>query len=62
MSRFANFNPEEREILRVLLQEHANAVSQIAIASEVRVSAYLLKVEALESECNGGSNGNTRVG
>ena len=51
-SRFKQFNPEERELLRVLLQEHANAVSQVAIATGARVAQYLVKVEALEAECN----------
>jgi len=48
--RFKAFNPEEREILRCLLEAHANAVSQIAIAIDVRPSEYLLYIERLESE------------
>lgn len=50
MNRFMEFNPEEREILRILLQEHANAVSQIAITQQVRMFEYLSKIEALEAE------------
>ena len=49
-NRFAAFNPEEREILRILLQEHVNAVSEIAVKTESRVSAYLVSVEKLEDE------------
>ena len=51
-NRFAAFNPDEREIMRVLLQEHSNTVSQCAIALDVRVSAYLLAIEELEAEVN----------
>jgi hypothetical protein len=47
--RFKAFNPDERLILLTLLQEHCNAVSQIA-AGEHRVSAYLLAIERLEAE------------
>ena len=50
-NRFRAFNAEEREILRVLLEQHANTVSQIAIAGETRVAAYLVKIEQLEAEC-----------
>lgn len=52
-SRFLAFNPEEREILRVLLESHANTVSQIACAAlGVRVADYLILIERLERECN----------
>jgi hypothetical protein len=51
-NRFGAFNPEERSILLVLLQERANAVSQIA-SGEHRVSAYLLAIERLEAEAQG---------
>lgn len=51
-NRFAAFNPDEREIIRCLLQEHGNTVSQCAIALDVRVSAYLLAIEELEAEVN----------
>lgn len=52
VNRFAAFNPDEREIMRVLLQEHSNTVSQCAIALDVRVAAYLLAIEELEAEVN----------
>lgn len=51
-NRFDAFNPDEREIMRVLLQEHSNAVSQCAIAMDVRVAGYLAAVEELEAEIN----------
>lgn len=50
INRFASFNPEERNILLALLQEHANAVSEIAACSGQRVAHYLLLIEALEME------------
>ena len=49
-NRFAGFNPEEKAILMHLLGEHANTVSQIAVATDVRVAAYLMKIESLENE------------
>jgi len=49
-SRFANFNPTEREILRVLIQQHLNTVSEIAVRTETRVGAYLAVLESLEAE------------
>lgn len=54
-NRFDLFNPEERVILQTLLEEHANTVSQCAIAMDVRVAAYLRKIEALEAEVKDGS-------
>jgi len=49
-NRFRRFSPEEREIMRCLLEAHANAVAQIAIAIDVRVFQYLWRVEQLENE------------
>lgn len=53
-NRFALFNPEEREILIQLLQEHSNAVAGIALATDVRCAGYLAKIEALEAEAKDG--------
>lgn len=50
MNRFREFNPEEKIILRVLLQNHANSVSEIALRTDVKVSKYLAKIEELETE------------
>ena len=52
-NRFKVFNPEERSILTVLLQEHANSVSEISVATGVRSSAYLKMIEDLENEAKG---------
>lgn len=51
-SRFDVFNPQERAVLRVLLEMHLNTVSTIALVEEVRVAGYLLVLEKLEAECN----------
>ena len=55
MNRFDAFNPEEREILRVLLTNHVNTVSEISVAVEVRTSEYTLLIERLEREATGNS-------
>jgi hypothetical protein len=51
-SRFAAFNPDEREIMRVLLQEHGNTVAQIALSAETHMGAYIMVLEELEREIN----------
>lgn len=50
-NRFAKFNPLERDVIRILLQNHANSVSEIALyRDEVYVASYLAVIEALEKE------------
>lgn len=50
MGRFSAFNPDERTILRVLLESHLNSVSEIALRTETRVGSYLAVLEKLEAE------------
>ena len=49
-NRFSAFSPEEKLILRVLLESHLNAVSEIACHTEKRVGCYLAMLEELEAE------------
>ena len=53
LNRFAAFTPEEREIFRILLQNHANTVAEIALLNESRISHYLTQIESLENELKG---------
>jgi hypothetical protein len=54
-NRFEAFNPEERSILRVLLQSHADAVSDIALDNEIIAADYIAIIEALWKEANNAS-------
>jgi FixJ family two-component response regulator len=53
VNRFDAFNPMEREVLRLLIEGHLNAISEIAMNIEVRVSEYTVVLERLEREANG---------
>ncbi len=55
-NRFDSFNPDEREILRLLLEYHLNLVSEIGhqrIKDNNRMLEYLLVLEKLEDEAKG---------
>jgi hypothetical protein len=52
-NRFDAFDPIEREILRVLLNAHANAIGEISVATEARMSEYMVHIETLEQEAKG---------
>jgi hypothetical protein len=52
-NRFDAFDPIEREILRVLLNAHANAIGEISVATEARMSEYMVHIETLEREAKG---------
>jgi len=51
-NRFEKFSPQERTILRVLIQNHCNSVSEIALHSpnEPKICLYLAELEELETE------------
>jgi hypothetical protein len=48
--RFYLLNPEEREALRVLIQNHLNTVSEISLHKDFRVMGYLDWLAKLEHE------------
>ena len=48
--RFYLLNPEEKDALRVLVQNHLNTVSEISLHKDFRVFGYLYYLEKLESE------------
>lgn len=48
--RFRELNPEEREALRVLVQNHLNTVSEILLHKDFRAYGYLEWLERLEYE------------
>ena len=50
VGRFAMLNPEERDALRVLIQNHLNTISEISLHKEFRVLGYLAWLEKLENE------------
>ena len=52
LNRFSKFNPDERSILRVLLNGHINQVSEISVDLGVRTAAYTVVLEELENELN----------
>lgn len=50
IDRFALLNPEERDALRVLVQNHLNTVSEISLHKDFRVFDYLAWLEKIEFE------------
>lgn len=50
LNRFRELNPEERDALRVLIQNHLNTVSEISLHKEFRMFGYLAYLEDLEAE------------
>lgn len=50
VDRFALLNPEERDALRVLVQNHLNTVSEISLHKDFRVLGYLAWLEKIEFE------------
>jgi len=51
--RFRELNPEERDALRVLTQNHLNTVSEITLHKDFRVTAYLDWLAKIEKELIG---------
>lgn len=51
--RFRELNPEEREALRVLIQNHLNTISEISLHKDFRVIGYLDWLAELEQELIG---------
>lgn len=50
-NRWESFSPQERELIRVLIQNHANSVSEISLhRDECMVGAYLAVLEELEND------------
>jgi hypothetical protein len=47
---FYLLNPEERDALRVLVQNHLNTVSEISLHKDFRMFGYLGYLEELEYE------------
>lgn len=51
--RFRELNPEERDALRVLIQNHLNSISEISLHKEFRVIGYMDYLAKLEEELIG---------
>lgn len=51
--RFRELNPEERDALRVLVQNHLNTVSEITLHKDFRTTAYLDWLAKIEKELIG---------
>ena len=54
--RFRELNPEERDALRVLIQNHLNTVSEISLHKDFRILGYLAWLEKIEYELNHGES------
>ena len=50
--RFRELNPEERDALRVLVQNHLNTISEISLHKDFRVIGYLDWLAKIEEELN----------
>ena len=48
--RFCYLNPQEKDALRVLIQNHLNTISEISLHKEFRVIGYLDWLAELEEE------------
>ena len=48
--RFFLLNPEEKEALRVLIQNHLNTISEISLHKDFRVIGYLDWLAKIEDE------------
>jgi hypothetical protein len=48
--RFRDLNPEERDALRILVQNHLNTISEISLHKDFRVVGYLDWLAKLEEE------------
>lgn len=48
--RFALLNPEERDALRVLIQNHLNTISEISLHKDFRVIGYMDWLAKIEQE------------
>lgn len=51
--RFQYLNPQEREALRVLIQNHLNTISEISLHKEFRVTGYIDWLAEIENELIG---------
>lgn len=49
-NRWDAFNPEEKEAIRVLIQNHLNTISEISLHKDFRVIGYLDYLAKLEDE------------
>ena len=50
MDRFRELSLEERDALRVLVQNHLNTISEISLHKDFRVTGYIDWLEKLERE------------
>jgi len=48
--RFYLLNPEEKEVLRVLIQNHLNTISEVSLHKDFRVTGYIDYLSELEHE------------
>ncbi len=55
--RFGQLNPEERDALRVLIQNHLNTISEISLHKDFRVIGYLDWLAKIELELIGDNHG-----
>ena len=51
--RFRLLDPEERDALRILVQNHLNTISEISLHKDFRVIGYLDWLAKIEDELNG---------
>lgn len=51
--RFRELDPEERDALRVLVQNHLNSISEISLHKDFRVTGYLDWLAEIELELLG---------
>lgn len=49
-NRFREFNPDEVDALRILIQNHLNTISEISLHKDFRVIGYLDWLANIEQE------------